>query len=82
MIKNITDICVGDKVYPIYGAEIPYISSPHPHYITKIEGDMITWSYGGNCLPYTVYFYGIRIFKELEEARKFCIRSRIKWVQN
>lgn len=83
LIHDINDINVGNKVYPLFGLDNPYIASVNPYYVLHIEGDVITWAYGGNCNPHKIKFGQYRLFTSLEKARKY-VKSfrRFTWVQS
>lgn len=72
MITDINELMVGDKVYPLFGLDKPYVASVNPYYILHIDGDVITWSYGNNCLATKFKFGHYRLFKSLDDAYNFC----------
>lgn len=81
MINDVQDIKIGDKVFPVFGLDNPYIASLNPYYILQIEDDMLTWAYGGNCIPHKIKFGQYRLFKTIEDARKYCVEYwRVNWV--
>lgn len=83
MITSIEEISIGDKVFPVYGLDEPYIATVNPYYILHIDGDLITWQYGGNCNPNKIKFGDFRIFKTLQDAKAYCVEARrFLWDQN
>lgn len=83
MIQDIKDINVGDKVYPVFGIPTPYVASVNPYHILHIEGDVITWAYGGNCAPHKIKFGQYRLFDSLSKARDYCRYFwRFNWDQS
>ena len=83
MIKNIEQLKVGDKVFPVYGLDKPYIASLNPYYILHIDDDVITWAYGGNCFPHKIKFGDYRLFESVYDAKKYCVNYwRLKWDQS